>query len=874
MRKLSWLLGVLCVFALASCSNNSDSTIKNPDSGTSDTDKPGSGTGDTETDNPGSGTGDTETDNPGSGSGDTETDNPGSGSGETEADKPGSGSGSEETLNVTYQIYDEKVELNYSESDISKSVVQYKKSTDTLWKTLDKELIFKDGDNNAKAIVLGLSNTASYDFKVTNSLNKTSTITNVKAYAIDRSGYAHFGNTTGIGAYNNDGTLKDNAIVVYVNNANKNTVSVTVGDKTYTGLADIIKNVTKNNNYILDIRVLDEIQTQQWSKISHGTGKTAARQASMDNLFSSVDWTSTTALEAERSGGSISSNYYKIAEEEIIEYGINTLSSSATKIGCDGIQTQISNITKLNGLTNNVIKDKNPTTSSSDQGGAEHYEYDSYFNELDVKYCNNITVEGVTENAGIFQWGFCFNQCNSIEVKNLEFSGYTEDAIGIQGGSNTNKDFSGFWIHNNTFNTGVNNWDLTCENDKMDGDGSTDFKYAHNLTISYCRYNNCHKTALIGPGEGALQYNITFHHNYYNKCGSRLPFTRQSNIHAYNNYYYGSTGTNMQINDSAYLMVENSVFENTNKTFTYNKNGAIKSYNNEFLGTASSDNSTVVSARAVEITSTCKADGVTDMSKFDTDSTLFYYDSENQCSSVMIMHEVAEVIDIVKEYAGSGTSKTLKLTNESKYTGDGNKITVVETKTAENVLTLPTAPGIYSMVQKTNTDTTTEFVDSSSSNYVKYTDTTISLTDTSATETTFAYYMLEDSLKYTTGVHTISLDVTLTGIGNKWTLVEFLGADSSVAIRVGGIDTANKGKFVYTLDGKTETVIGTKTISSGSTYTITFTVDYDNNTMKVNANGEEITISGIDAITINGLKFMTATAATDRSYTVSNIEIE
>ena len=32
----------------------------------------------------------------------------------------------------------------------------------------------------------------------------------------DRSGYAHFNNESGVGAYNNDGTLKSNAVVVYI----------------------------------------------------------------------------------------------------------------------------------------------------------------------------------------------------------------------------------------------------------------------------------------------------------------------------------------------------------------------------------------------------------------------------------------------------------------------------------------------------------------------------------------------------------------------------------------------------------------------------------------------------------------------------------
>ena len=41
----------------------------------------------------------------------------------------------------------------------------------------------------------------------------------------DRSGYAHWNYSSGVGAYNNDGTLKSGVTVIYVNNSNKDTVT-------------------------------------------------------------------------------------------------------------------------------------------------------------------------------------------------------------------------------------------------------------------------------------------------------------------------------------------------------------------------------------------------------------------------------------------------------------------------------------------------------------------------------------------------------------------------------------------------------------------------------------------------------------------------
>ena len=71
------------------------------------------------------------------------------------------------------------------------------------------------------------------------------------AYAHDRSGYG-FVNGSSSGAYNNDGTLKSNAAVIYVTNATKDTVTVTLPDKkggnvSLQGVQNIITNLKGNS---------------------------------------------------------------------------------------------------------------------------------------------------------------------------------------------------------------------------------------------------------------------------------------------------------------------------------------------------------------------------------------------------------------------------------------------------------------------------------------------------------------------------------------------------------------------------------------------------------------------------------------------------
>lgn len=76
----------------------------------------------------------------------------------------------------------------------------------------------------------------------------------------DRSGFAFAGGAVP-GAYNLDGTLKDNAIVIYLTEENKTTVKATIGKSEYTGIAEITQAVkTKNTGTTpVDIRIIGKL---------------------------------------------------------------------------------------------------------------------------------------------------------------------------------------------------------------------------------------------------------------------------------------------------------------------------------------------------------------------------------------------------------------------------------------------------------------------------------------------------------------------------------------------------------------------------------------------------------------------------------------
>ncbi len=118
-------------------------------------------------------------------------------------------------------------------------------------------------------------------------------------------------------------------------------------------------------------------------------------------------------------------------------------------------------------------------------------------------------------------------------MRNLTFDKYPEDAIGMEGvqeGGKITGSVERCWVHHNTFMPGFGNIGpdgKPAESDKAEGDGSCDFKRGQYFTCSYNYFTDCHKTNLVGSSDSSLQYDITYHHNWWHNCGSRIPLSRQ-----------------------------------------------------------------------------------------------------------------------------------------------------------------------------------------------------------------------------------------------------------------------------------------------------------------------------------------------------------
>ena len=85
---------------------------------------------------------------------------------------------------------------------------------------------------------------------------------NLKVVNYDRQGFAHKGINDGVGAYNNDGTLKAGAKVLYVTKNTFTTIKASLNGEEYTGIGDILLAKQKGkDNTPLAVRVIGEIKT-------------------------------------------------------------------------------------------------------------------------------------------------------------------------------------------------------------------------------------------------------------------------------------------------------------------------------------------------------------------------------------------------------------------------------------------------------------------------------------------------------------------------------------------------------------------------------------------------------------------------------------
>ncbi|MBD5521866.1 MAG: hypothetical protein HDR03_11735 [Lachnospiraceae bacterium] len=445
----------------------------------------------------------------------------------------------------------------------------------------DLQYLVRDKGNIVRIDILGLKKNGTYSLTVKALSGSTKTVDNIKVYAYDRSGYAHFNYTSGVGAYKDDGTLKEGAIVLYVTDQNKNDVELTVGSKTVKGIGNILNSVGQNTG--------------------NGTTSNGGKPNTNAGIIKALALTGKPLVV--RFIGTVS-------ESKLYSAG----SWSAADAG------------EIDGLT-----DFDSTDNGGSVGDNGHM--------ARIQSGKDITLEGIGTDAVIDGWGFHYiaegsspELGKSFEVRNLTFINTPEDAVGMEGqmdGQNVSAPISSSvercWVHNNEFY--CPSISGPAESDKAQGDGSVDFKRGNYFTCSYNYFESCHKTNLVGSAKTSLQYNLTYHHNYYYRCGSRGPLSRNANIHMYNNVYELQSSYAMDARANAYIFAEYNLFYASKSPHVTSKEGGgtIKSYKDSFSSVLWDEKGNIVDDKSTYIANNCQYQaGNIKYDKFDLDSTQSY----------------------------------------------------------------------------------------------------------------------------------------------------------------------------------------------------------------------------------------------------------
>jgi len=143
----------------------------------------------------------------------------------------------------------------------------------------------------------------------------------------------------------------------------------------------------------------------------------------------------------------------------------------------------------------------------------------------------NVTIEGVGNDATLYGYGICFKRTRNIEVRNVAIMLFGDDAISMD------TDNSNIWLHNIDFFYGRPGRDA----DQVKGDGSIDMKYrSTDITIDHNHFFDSGKVMGCGGTTGEDEnLRITFHHNWFDHADSRCPRLHYTTAHVYNNYYDG-----------------------------------------------------------------------------------------------------------------------------------------------------------------------------------------------------------------------------------------------------------------------------------------------------------------------------------------------
>lgn len=292
----------------------------------------------------------------------------------------------------------------------------------------------------------------------------------------------------------------------------------------------------------------------------------------------------------------------------------------------------------------------------------------------------NITLEGIGNDATLHGFGICFKRTKGIEVRNIGIMLFGDDGISMDTDNYHN------WIHHNDIFYGATGSDA----DQVKGDGSIDLKYrSTRINIDYNHFFDSGKVMGCGGAtKEEVNLLLSFHHNWFDHTDSRCPRLNHSTAHIYNNYYDGVSVYGIGCTEVSNAFIEANHFRNCQRpmmiagqgtdriyasnpdkgTFSGQTGGMSKAFNNKVEGNIEirllyqTDNAEqydawLVSSREEKLPETAKAY-----------KGGWVYDNFDTAEDMYVSHPDApeEVADIVTQSAGRLEGGDIKWTFDNE----------------------------------------------------------------------------------------------------------------------------------------------------------------------------------------------------------------
>lgn len=176
----------------------------------------------------------------------------------------------------------------------------------------------------------------------------------------------------------------------------------------------------------------------------------------------------------------------------------------------------------------------------------------------------NVTFEGIGNDATAYGFGFYNKRCKGIEIRNLAVMLFPADGISVE---NDNRNL---WFHHCDFFYGMPGKAA----DQSKGDGTIDMKYnSSDVTIDHNHFWDSGKCTFAGGEKESGAIYFTYHHNWFDHADSRCPRLCHATTHIYNNYFDANATMSLLSTENTSAFVEANYYRNCPSPMEINMQG-------------------------------------------------------------------------------------------------------------------------------------------------------------------------------------------------------------------------------------------------------------------------------------------------------------